>query len=134
MTANRELAELRGIDEATIDRIDSLHTYLETMMDKYIELGFTQARKDEIHIIEYLLQECWGFPKDCGYHTWAPLYEFKCKWYNRTFRCTKTGVQVILNKDMIHPKRFITVGEGAIDLGNGNYFRVVGPIEEILVD
>lgn len=131
MTANRELAEARGLSEYQIQEIDRLHVHLDKTMDYFIDQGWTQSREDEIHDIEYLLQQAWGFPKDCGYHRYAPQYAFVCQWYNRTLRCVETGEEITLGKD-IHPKQFISFGKCAIDLGvlNG-YSRKIGNIEEI---
>lgn len=132
MTANRELAEHRGLCEAQIQEIDRLHEHLDKIMNYFIEQGWTQAREDEIHDIEYLLQQAWGFPKDCGYHRYAHQYAFICQWYNRTFRCVETGEEITLGKD-IQERQYIPFGKCAIDLGvlNG-YSRKIGNIQEIL--
>lgn len=54
----------------------------------------------------------------------------KESWIGRTFICTDTGIEVTLTEDMVHPRAFIRVGNGAIDLGDGYYMRVIGNIEE----
>lgn len=131
MTANRELAEQRGLSEYQTQAIDRLHEHLDKTMDYFIEQGWAQAREDEIHDIEYLLQGAWGFPKDCGYHSYAHQYAFVCQWYGRTFKCVETGNQITLGKD-IQERQYIPFGNCAIDLGvlNG-YSRFIGNIEEI---
>lgn len=131
MTASRELAEQRGLDEHQIQEIDHLHEHLDKTMDYFVEQGWTQAREDEIHDIEYRLQEAWNFPKDCGYHRYAHQYAFVCQWYGRTFKCVGTGNQITLGKD-IQERQYISFGNCAVDLGvlNG-YSRFIGNMEEI---
>lgn len=131
MTVNRELAEQRGLSEYQIQEIDRLHEHLDRTMDYFIEQGWTQAREDEIHDIEYLLQQAWCFPKDCGYHRYAHQYAFVCQWYGRTFKCVETGNKITLGKD-VQERQYIPFGNCAIDLGilNG-YSRFIGNIEEI---
>lgn len=130
MSANRKLAEQRGLSEYQIQEIDHLHEHLDKTMDYFIEQGWTQAREDEIHDIEYLLQQAWGFPKDCGYHKYAPRYNFICKWYGRTFKCKETGAEITLDKT-VYPGQYIPFGECAIDLGNEYYSRMIGSAEEV---
>jgi hypothetical protein len=40
-------------------------------------------------------------------------------------------VVVVLTEEMVRPRAFIGVGNGAIDLGDGYYSRRVGNVEEI---
>ncbi len=131
MTANRELAEQRGLSEYQIQEIDHLHERLDKIMDYFIEQGWTQAREDEIHDVENLLQRAWGFPIDCKYHRYAHQYAFICTWYKRTFRCVETGATITFGKD-IYERQYIPFGNCAIDLGvlNG-YSRGIGNMEEI---
>lgn len=131
MSANRELAEQRGLSEYQIQEIDRLHEHLDKTMDYFIEQSWTQAREDEIQDIEYRLQEAWNFPKDCGYHRYAHQYAFVCQWYGRTFKCVETGNQITMGKD-VHERQYIPFGKCAIDLGvlNG-YSRRIGNMEEI---
>jgi len=49
----------------------------------------------------------------------------------RKYRCIETGVVVELTDDMVSPRAFIPVGNGAIDLGDGFYSRTVGKVERV---
>lgn len=52
------------------------------------------------------------------------------EWAGRTFRCTETGESFTMPVD-VRPKRFYSVGEGYIDVGDGYYFRSCG-VEEVV--
>lgn len=52
-------------------------------------------------------------------------------WVGRRFQCGETGVIVTLTEDMVRPRAFIGVGNGAIDLGDGYYSRRVGDVIEL---
>lgn len=52
-------------------------------------------------------------------------------WVGRKFRCNETGEVVELTEEMVHPRAFIGIGKGAIDLGDGYYSRRLGSIEEL---
>lgn len=52
-------------------------------------------------------------------------------WIGRKYRCIETGVVVELTDDMVAPRAFIGVGNGAIDLGDGFYSRIVGKVERV---
>ena len=55
-------------------------------------------------------------------------------WIGRKFRCNKTGVVVELTEELVHPRAFISVGNGSIDLGDGFYSRRVGDVIELKED
>lgn len=55
----------------------------------------------------------------------------KSKWIGRKFKCQYTGVVVTLTEDIVFPRAFIGIGNGAIDLGNGFYSRRLGRIVEV---
>ncbi|AMR57275.1 hypothetical protein vB_PsyM_KIL3b_0023 [Pseudomonas phage vB_PsyM_KIL3b] len=52
-------------------------------------------------------------------------------WVGRRFQCGETGVIVTLTEDMVRPRAFIGVGNGAIDLGDGYCSRRVGDVKEL---
>lgn len=91
MTANRALAESRGLSEEDIAGIDAIHKQLEAIIEKRVGMGFNRAVELKIKELEFKLQELWGFSKDVRYHTWAARYEFKCLWAFRKWRCNTTG-------------------------------------------
>ncbi len=134
MTANRELAELRGVSEYNIQEIDRIHTLIDKFMNVWVYEPFSESRKDEIHDMEYLLQRCWGFPEDCGYHRYANEYEFKCGWVGRTFQCEETGEKVTIPFG-VKECNYFKVGNGAVDVGRLNaYCRIIGNVSEIKED
>lgn len=59
------------------------------------------------------------------------LQQFKATWIGRKYKCKDTGVIVELTEEMVWPRAFIQIGDGAIDLGDGFYSRRLGNIEEI---
>lgn len=52
-------------------------------------------------------------------------------WIGRKYRCIETGVVVELTEQMVAPRAFIPVGNGAIDLGDGFYSRTIGKVERV---
>lgn len=131
MTANRYLAVSRGLDDTTIERIDYLHEYLDKLMKAWVKEPFQQGRKDEIHSVEYQLQGLWGFEHNMDYHTYAPLYEFRCQWVGCTFQCQDTGETFTIPAD-VREKDFFSVGNGYVDVGVLNrYCRFGGSIKEV---
>ena len=129
---NRQLAEDRGLDERTIQEIESIHEKLDSFIAAWIKQPYKEGRKDEIHGMEYRLQELWGFPKDCGYHTWADLYEFRCLWAGKRYRCQETREEFTIPDDVTE-RAFYSFGKCCfIDVGRLNcYCRMGGPIMSI---
>lgn len=126
MTINRELAEDCGLDESAIQEIESLHEKLETLIAAWVKEPYSEYRAEEIHSIEDQLQSLWGFSVDRGYHTWANLYEFRCQWVGRKYRCQETGEEFTIPDD-VKPRDFFTFGQCAIDVGRLNcYSRRIG--------
>lgn len=131
MSANRELAELRGISEHNIQEIDRIHTLIDKFMSVWVYQPFSNARKEEIHDMEYLLQQCWGFPQDCGYHRYANDYEFQSKWVGRVFQCEDTGEKVTIPYG-VKECNYFKVGDGAVDVGRLDaYSRIIGNVIEV---
>lgn len=131
MAANRTLAKQRGLSDEQIERIDYIHDKIDEFTAAWIKEPFSQSRKDEIHSLEYLLQRAWGFPEDCGYHTYAKVYEFKCQWVGKVFRCNVTGKEFTI-PNTVKERDFFPVGEGAVDVGRlHGYYRIVGDVIEV---
>lgn len=61
MTINRELAEDCGLDEHEILEIESLHEALDALISKWIREPYSEDRAEDIHSLEYRLQQLWGF-------------------------------------------------------------------------
>jgi hypothetical protein len=131
MTANRWLAEERGLDEQTIDRIDFIHAMIDSLIKCNIGKEFSESVYNEIESLEYILQECWGFNKDCGHHTWKRIYKFKNEWVGRTFRCCSTEVEFTIPFE-VQERDFYSIGESFIDVGRlDGYWRSGGKLEEV---
>lgn len=131
MTANRLLAKQRGLTEEAIQQIDYLHDKIAELTAAWIKDTFRPSRKDEIHEMEFLLQQAWGFPQDRGYHTYANEYKFKCEWIGRTFRCNETGEEFTI-PDTVKERDYFVVGNGAVDVGRlDSYSRVIGSVVEV---
>lgn len=132
MTCNRWLAQQRGLSEETIDRIDFLHTLIENLIKQNVGKPFSESVYNEIEGYEYLLQECWGFPKDCDYHSWKNAYKFKNQWVGKKYQCLITGEIFEIPYD-VEERGFYSFGEGCfIDVGRlDGYYRIIGNLEEL---
>ena len=128
MTINRELAEDCGLDESTIQEIEALHEKLDTFIAAWVKEPYTEERAEEIHSIEDQLQALWGFPVDRSYHTWARLYEFRCQWVGKKYRCKETGEEFTI-PDNVKPRDYFAFGQCGVDVGRLNcYSRMIGPV------
>lgn len=128
MTINRELAEDCGLDESAIQEIESLHEKLDTLIAAWVKEPYSEDRAEEIHSIEDRLQALWGFPVDRRYHTWVRLYEFRCQWAGKKYRCQETGEEFTI-PDNVKPRDFFSFGRCFIDTGRLNFSsRMGGPI------
>ena len=133
MTINRELAEDCGLDESAIQEIESLHERLDTFIAAWVKEPYTEDRAEEIHSIEDRLQALWGFSVDRKYHTWACLYEFRCQWAGKKYRCRETGKELTI-PDNVKPRDFFSFGKCFVDVGRLNcYSRMCGPIIDLNV-
>ena len=131
MTINRKLAEDRGLDERTIQEIESLHEKLDTFIAAWVKEPYSEDRAEEIHSIEDRLQALWGFSVDRRYHTWVRLYEFRCQWAGKKYRCQETGEELTIPDD-VKPCDFFSFGQCAVDVGRLNsYSRMCGPIIDL---
>lgn len=127
---NRELAEQRGVSEHNIKEIDRIHDLIDNFMNVWVYEPFSESRKEEIHAMEYILQRCWGFSEDCGYHRYANDYEFKCGWVGRVFQCNETGEKVTIPYG-VKECNFFTVGNGYVDIGRLNAYARFSGVTEI---
>ena len=116
MAINRELAEDCGLDEHEIQEIESLHEKLDTFIAAWSKEPYSEDRAEEIHSIEDRLQALWGFSVDRNYHTWAYLYEFRCQWAGKKYRCQETGEEFTI-PDYVKPCDFFSFGKCFIDVG-----------------
>lgn len=128
MTINRKLAEDYGLDESAIQQIEALHEKLDTLIAAWVKELYTEERAEEVHSIEDQLQALWGFSVDRSYHTWASLYEFRCQWVGKKYRCKETGEEFTI-PDNVKPRDYFTFGQCGVDVGRLNcYSRMIGPV------
>lgn len=131
MTINRELAEDCGLDESAIQEIEELHEALDALIAAWVKEPYSEDRAEDIHSLEYRLQKLWGFPMDRRYHTWVRLYEFRCQWVGKKYRCQETGEEFTIPDD-VKPCDFFSFGQCAVDVGRLNsYSRMCGPIIDL---
>lgn len=131
MTANRDLARLRGISEETCQYIDEVHRGLNNLLALWAGESWEEPRHKLIESTEFMLQELWGFEQDSAYHTWTKRYKFKTEWAGRVFRCTTTG-ECFTIPASVEERDFYQIGEGGVDVGRLNFYsRFIGNIEEI---
>lgn len=129
MTINKTLATQRNLSKETISKIEEIHVQLTKLLSR-ANLGvFNTSVYNAIEQLEFQAQTLWNFPQDPAFHTWKLLYEFRCQWANRTFKCNKTGVEISIPED-VRERDFISVGEGYVDTGRLNaYARFCGVTE-----
>lgn len=127
---NKALAMQQCLSEDEIEAIEEIHVVLESLL-KRANLGvFNTSIYNAIEQLEYKAQELWGFPQDASRHTWKKLYEFRCQWVGRTFKCNFTGVEVSLPED-VEECDFIRVGEGFVDCGRLNAYSRFCAVTEV---
>ncbi|MNQ26039.1 hypothetical protein D3C85_392640 [compost metagenome] len=132
MTACRKLGKQRGISEAILQEIDTLHILIDNLMLSAIKENVPAENiKDILTEADFMLQKLWGFPQDGKYHTYYKKYQFKKQWAFKKFRCKWSGEVYEIPFD-VREREFFQVGEAAIDVGvlNG-YHRLVGEVEEV---
>lgn len=128
MTINRKLAEDCGLDEYEILEIEALHEELDALIAAWVKEPYSEDRAEDIHSLEYKLQKLWGFPMRRRYHTWAYLYEFRCQWAGKKYRCQETGEEFTIPDD-VKPCDFFSFGKCFVDVVRLNcYSRMGGPI------
>lgn len=128
---NKELALQRGLSQGSIDAIEVIHEKLYKWLALASVEDFDQYVYDKIEAYEYEAQRLWGFPQSGRYHTRKYLYEFRCDWVGRVFKCLDTGETFTIPPN-VHETDFFPVGKGAIDVGRLKaYSRVVGNVVEI---
>lgn len=91
---------------------------------------FNQSVYDKIEELEFELQEFWGDERNPTRHCYKKLYEFKCLWVGRKFKCIRTGEELVI-PDTITYGSFFEFGNCFIDVGDNYYSRFGGEIEEI---
>lgn len=130
MTINRDLAEKQGLSEREIIAIEEIHTQLSKLLSK-ANLGvFNTSIYNAIEQLEFQAQDLWGFSQDPGFHTWKKLYEFRCQWVGRTFKCNITGIEVSI-PEYVMERDFISVGKGFVDVGRLNMYARFSGVTEI---
>ena len=128
---NKELALERGLSQYEIEAIEVIHEKLYKWLALASVEDFNQYVYDKIEAYEYEAQGLWGFPQSGRYHTWKCLYEFRCDWVGRVFKCLDTGETFTIPND-VQERGYFQVGNGAIDCGRLKaYSRVIGNIVEI---
>lgn len=113
---NMQLAKARGLSGEEIEKIEHLHWVLELCLERGCLYGYDEDLYKAIEQIEYLLQDLWGFPQDCGYHTWKHRYKFKSQWAGRTFRCNTTGEEFTI-PNSVGERDFYSFGKAFVDVG-----------------
>lgn len=117
MTANRKLAELRGIDEATCLEIDKIHEGTDKYIKDAIDYSYPEACvKVSLQETDFLLQELWAFPEDKAMHTLYKKYLFKKQWYGKKYKCNGTGEEFTIPFDVYETACYY-FGAAMVDVG-----------------
>ena len=127
---NLELVKTKNLSEEDTSEIEDIHDKLTKLMSRAGLGVFNQLVYDKIEELEFELQDWWGFEQDESKHTYKKLYEWRCDWIARRFKCLETG-QVFEIPDDVYYNQFFKVGNGFVDVGDAYYFRIGGNIEEV---
>lgn len=133
MTACRKLGAQRGVSEAILQEIDTLHILIDNLMLSAIKENVPAEHiKDILTEADFMLQNLWGFPQDKKFHTYYKNYQFKSQWCGRKFQCKMSGEVFEIPFD-VKERYFYEVSEfAAIDVGVLNeYHRFIGEIGEV---
>lgn len=133
MACNLQLAKERGLSEDDIIQVNLIHEEIENKIDAYLELGWSKEREEDIHDLEFILQGIWKFPQSRIHHTWAKRFKFASQWYKRKFLDPATGKVFTFGKKTL-TRDWITIGNSAIDTGDGFYHRMIGSLVEICTE
>lgn len=132
---NKQLADQRNISQESREAIDEMHVLLEKLIDAYsLEIPYQEAEA-LVKSANKTLSDLWKFEYNERYDQWTPRLKqkaFELTWVGRSYKCSKTGVVVIITPEQAFERNLIAVGEGFVDLGVfQGYSRIVGDIEEI---
>lgn len=131
MTANRKLAQQRGISEETCKQIDYVHECIDDSIRIALEVGWSEDFvKENLAVYEEELQRLWNFPVDPRFHTYFKKYQFIKKWAGKKYRCNTTGQQfkVPLN---VSECAFFQWAEAFVDVGRLNSYSRFSNCTEI---
>lgn len=134
MAINKTLAQARGISQEDQDKIEELHTLVQSLIDAALEEGYPDKEEivELIHEAEFAMQKLWNLPRDAYCHTRVNEYDFKFNWAGKRYLCRDTGVTKTLPKD-IKCGDFFPIGNGFVDVGDGYYYRIGGNVVEVCV-
>lgn len=133
MAINKTLAQARGISQEDQDKIEELHTLVQSLIDAALEEGYPDKEgiKELIHQAELQMQTLWGFSQDRKFHTWAPKYKFKSGLAGRKFSNLDTNTMFTI-PSTVEPRNFYAIGDGFLDVGDGYYIRSSANVKEIV--
>lgn len=127
---NLQLVKSKNLSQQAISEIESIHDKLTNLMSRAGLGVFNQSVYDRIEELEFELQDWWGFERDESKHTHKKLYEWRCDWIGRRFKCLETG-EVFQIPDDVYYNQFFKVGNGFVDVGDGHYCRFGGKVKEV---
>lgn len=127
---NLQLVKCKNLSEEAVSEIESIHYKLNKLMCRASLGAFNQSVYDRIEELEFELQDWWGFEKHESKHKYKKLYQWRCDWIARRFKCLETG-EVFQIPDDVYYNQFFKVGNGFVDVGDGYYCRIGGNIEEV---
>ena len=66
---NPKLADMKGLSKASRKAIDNLHVERDLLREDIDRLGTSIGKSDMLELINYTLQDLWGFSRNAGKHT-----------------------------------------------------------------
>lgn len=131
MTANRKLAQQRGISEETCKQIDYVHECIDDSIRIALEVGWSEDFvKENLAVYEEELQRLWNFPVDPRFHTYFKKYQFIKKWAGKKYRCNTTGQEFTVPFG-VDERQFFACGEAFLDTGRLNAYSRFSNCTEI---
>lgn len=130
MVINKDLAKQRNLSDESIAKIEEIHTQLSKLLARAGLGVFNTSVYNAMQQLEFQAQDLWDFPQDPRMHTWCKLYEFRCQWVGRSFKCNETGVEVTLPLEIFEGD-FIPVGKGFVDVGRLHCYARFGGVTEV---
>ena len=120
MAVNMELARKQGLTNTEIMLIDSIHNHLDLVIDNISLEHDEQDVRKHVRVMEFQLQELWGFSQDGRYHQWVKRVSRRFRelqYLGVVYRCKTTGETLTITAQDLDAYKLVIIGNGFIDFG-----------------
>lgn len=125
---NMQLAKECNLSEEAIEKIQSIHNELESILLNVKGNDYDEATFNHIENKEFELQRLWGFEEDKDFHTWNHEYVMLSTYLGVTLRCEATGKSYTLECKDIKVGNHIRVGKCSLEFMGGAYTLRTGKL------